>query len=59
MIRAGPITAGLQIILDGEEGLGLQGDTPESLPLSNDIDNSLIPVGLEIPDLQAAYFRLS
>ena len=49
MIRASPITAGLQIILDGEEGLGLQGDAPESLPFTDDINDCLIPVGLEIP----------
>ena len=59
MIRAAPITTGLQIILDGEEGLGLQGDTPESLPFTDDVNDSLIPVGLEILDLQVANLSLS
>ena len=33
MIGAGPISAGLQIILDGGEGLNLQRYAPEFLPL--------------------------
>src|SRR5208337_1954371 len=59
MIRAGPITAGLQIILDGEEGPGLQRDASESLPLADNINDSLVPVGLKILDLQATNFGLS
>ena len=59
MIRAGSITTGLQIILDGEKSLDLEGNAPESLSLPNDIDDSLVPVGLEILDLEAANFGFS
>jgi hypothetical protein len=59
MSRFYPILGSFQVILDGEKGLGLEGDAPESLPFTDDINDSLIPVGLEITDLQAANFGLS
>ena len=59
MIGIGPIPGGLQVILDGDEGLSLQGDAPEFLALTDDVNDGLVPVGLEIPDFQAADFGLS
>ena len=53
------ISGSLVIILDGEKGLGLERDAPESLPLADHINDCLVPVGLEILDLQAANFGLS
>ena len=59
MIETGPISAGLQVILDSDEGLSLKGDSSEFLSLTNDIYNGLVPVGLEILNLQATHFGLS
>ena len=59
MIGAGPIPGSLQVIFDGEEGLGLQGDTPEFLAFSDNVNDSLISIGLEILNLQATHFGLS
>ncbi len=59
MPRICPIPGGFQVILDGEKSLGLEGDAPEFFPLTDDINDCLIPVGLEILDLQAAYFGFS
>ena len=59
MSRFYPISGGFQVILHGKKSLGLERDAPESLPFTDDINDCLIPVGLEILDLQAAYFRLS
>jgi hypothetical protein len=54
-----PIPASLLVILDGKKCLGLYRDAPEFLPFANDIENSLIPVGLEILDFEAADSSLS
>ena len=59
MGRFYPISGGFQVILDCEKSLGLEGDAPESLPFTEDINDCLIPVGLEILDLQTANFGFS
>ena len=59
MARICPVPVGLQVVLDGDEGLGLQGDAPEFLALADHVNDGLVPVGLEIPDLEAADFGLS
>ena len=59
MNRFCPIPCGLEIILDGKEGLGLEWDAPEPLPFTDDIDDSLVPVGLEILDLETTDLGLS
>ena len=56
MIGIGPIFGGLQVFLDGEEGPGAQGDAPELLPLSDHINDGLVAVGLEIPNLEVTDF---
>jgi len=58
-VRICSVTVCLQIVLHGKKGLGLQRNSPESLPLADHIDNGLIAVGLEIFDLEAANFGLS
>ena len=37
----------------------MQGDAPEPLPFPDNVNDSLVPVGLEIRDLQVADFGLS
>ena len=53
------IPTGLQVIPGGEKSLGLEGDAPEFLPLADDVDDGLVPVGLAIIDLQAANLGFS
>jgi len=55
----GPIPGGFQVILDGKEGPGGQGDPPELFPLADNVNDGLVPVGLEITDLETAQFNLS
>ena len=38
---------------------GVQRDAPELLPLADHVDDGLVPVGLEVPDLEAARLGLS
>ena len=59
MARTCTVPRRLQIVVDGGEGVGMQGDPPELLSLAEDVDDGLVPVGLEIPDLEAADFGLS
>jgi hypothetical protein len=55
----GSIPGGLQVVLYGDQGFTVQGDSSELIPLADDIDNGLVAVGLEITDLEAAYLGLS
>jgi hypothetical protein len=48
MIGSAPISTGLQVVLDGDKGSSLQGDSSDRL----------IPVGLEVLDLEATHFGL-
>ena len=57
MGRVSPIPGGLMIVIDGEKGV--QRDASELLAFANDIYDGLIPVGLEILDLQATNLILS
>jgi len=59
MIQVLPIPGSLQIVFDGKEGPAVQGDSSELLPLADDINDGLIPVGLEIANLESAKFGLS
>jgi hypothetical protein len=59
VIVACPVPTGLQIILYGNEDFSFQWDSSEFLPLAYNIDDSLIPVGLEIPNFQVAVFGFS
>jgi len=59
MIRIRPVPGSLQIVFDGKQGPRVQRDSPELLSLADNINDGLIPVGLEIPDLEGAEFRLS
>ena len=53
------IPGGLQVILDGEERSGFQGDSPKFMPLLDHVNNGLVTVGLEILDLEVADLGLS
>jgi hypothetical protein len=59
MSRITAISIDLQVILDGEEGFGFQWYSSKSLSLSDDINDWLVSIGLEIPNLQVAYFSFS
>jgi hypothetical protein len=59
MSRVCSVFGSLLVILDGKEGLNLQRDAPELLPLAGDINDSLVPIGLEIPYLKAANLSFS
>ena len=59
MSRICPLPGGLQIFLDRNQRIAMQRNPPELLSLADDIDDGLVPVGLEIPDLEAADFGLS
>jgi hypothetical protein len=52
MIRVCSVFGSLLVIFYGEKGLGLQGNPSEFLPFANNIDNGLIPIGLEIADFK-------
>ena len=54
-----PIAIGLQVVVDGNEGPGVQGDAPELLALADDINDGLVAVGLEIPGLEVTEFGFS
>ena len=56
MIWIGPVTTGLQIILYSDKGLRFQWDASELLALADHVDDCLVPVGLEIPNLQPTDF---
>jgi hypothetical protein len=45
--------------LDGDESISFQGDAPELLAFPDDVNDRLVPVSLEILDLQAANLGLS
>ena len=53
------VPGGLQVVLDGEKGPGVQGDAAELLTLPDDINDGLVPIGPEIADLEAADFGFS
>jgi len=59
MSRICSVFGSLMVVLDGEEGAGVQGDAPEFLPFPDNVKDSLVPVGLEIPDFEIADFGLS
>ncbi len=59
MSRVRSIPVGLQVVFDSEKGLGVQRDSSESLPFTNNVDHSLVPIGLEIPELEVTDFSLS
>ena len=54
MVRVRPIPGSLHVVFDGEEGVGAQGDSPKFLPLTDNVNNGLVPVGFEILDLEVA-----
>ena len=43
------ISIGLQVILDSEQGPGVQGDASEPLSLTDDVNDRLVSISLEIP----------
>jgi len=59
MIGIDPIAICFYIVFYGKKGLNLQRDTSESLPLADHVDHSLVPIGLEILNLEVADFSLS
>jgi len=52
MVWICPVPARLQVILDGDEGPGVQRDAPELLPLADHVDDCLVTVEFEILDLE-------
>ena len=50
------IPGSFQVVLYGDEGVGIQGDAPEFLAFADNVNDGLIPVGLEILDLEVAEF---
>jgi hypothetical protein len=59
MARTSPFPIGFQIILNSEEGFSFQWDSSKSLSLSDDIDNRLISVCLEVPYFEVTDFGFS
>ena len=59
MIRGRPVPGSLQIVFNGKQGPRVQGDSSELLSLADNINDGLVPVGLEIADLEATDFGLS
>jgi len=59
MGRICSIPGSLQIVPDGDESVGVQGDAPEFLAFADHVNDSLIPIGLEIAYLKVAEFGLS
>jgi hypothetical protein len=57
MIRVHPIPGCLQVVLDGNQGFRVQGDSPELLSLDDDIKDGLVPVSLYVPNLQVTEFE--
>lgn len=57
--RINPVNRGFEIIPDRNHGIGMPRYSPELLSFPNNINDSLIPIGLEILDLQAASFGFS
>ena len=53
-----PVPVCLQVVLYGDEGVGVQGDAPEFLAFADHVNDGLIPVGLEILNLKAANLSL-
>ena len=51
------IPGSLQVVFDGEKGLGVQGDAAELLTLADDINDGLVPIGLEIADRELGEWR--
>ena len=49
----------LKVVLTGEKGLSFQRNSSELLAFPDDIDDGLVTVGLEIPNLQVTEFGLS
>ena len=59
MARVRPVPGGFQVVVDGKQGPGVQGDAPELLSLADHINDGLIPVSLEVSDLEVTDFSLS
>ena len=59
MVRINSIPIDLQVVLNGKEGFSFQWDSSEFSALTNNINNCLVQVALEIPKLQVAYFGFS
>jgi len=57
--RFDPVSGRVEIILDCNHGISVQGDSPKLLTLSNNIDHGLVPISLEIADLEATEFGFS
>lgn len=54
-----PVPGGLQVVLDGDQGFTVHGDSSKLIPLADDINDGLVPVGLRSPILrpQSSAFR--